>query len=94
MTTPDNRLREKAGQPILNACRRILAATDDAERSAALGDLYNAMRDNRRPVLTALSDADFATDESGHPYARYDDGTWQRIDNPGRYVQDLLRQTR
>ena len=32
-------LREKPDQPILNAARRLVQATDNAERNAALGDL-------------------------------------------------------
>jgi hypothetical protein len=36
-------LREKPDQPILNAARRLVVATDNAERNAALGDLHNAL---------------------------------------------------
>jgi hypothetical protein len=36
-------LREKDGQPLLNAARRLVLATDNAERNAALGDLQNAL---------------------------------------------------
>lgn len=33
-------LEAREGQPIQNAARALLRAADDAERSAALGDLY------------------------------------------------------
>lgn len=36
-------LREKPNQPLLNAARRLVKATDDAERNYALGNLYNAL---------------------------------------------------
>jgi len=37
-------LREKPDQPTLNAARRLVLATDNAERNAALGDLVVALR--------------------------------------------------
>jgi hypothetical protein len=35
-------LNDKPGQPVLNAARALVRATDNAERNAALGDLHNA----------------------------------------------------
>jgi hypothetical protein len=39
----ENLLRPRQGQPIQNAARALVGASDDAERNAALGDLYNAL---------------------------------------------------
>ena len=45
------RLREKPDQPTLNIARRLLNATDNAERNAALGDLYNELEVGARAEL-------------------------------------------
>jgi len=39
----ENLLRPRQGQPIQNAARALVGASDDAGRNAALGDLYNAV---------------------------------------------------